>query len=103
MGKIKSIIKWQTGKPKDTGSYLITTINRNVCYDYWTVFPTNSCWQYHSKFDVVAWCKLSDIKPYKNNIIDYKKYYDEDIISNSKSICDSKKGGIECKIGFSMV
>ena len=96
---MKSIIKWQTGKPKDKGRYLVTTVDGIVCYDYWTVFPTNSYWQYRSKFDVVAWCKLSDIKPYKNNI-NYNEDKDEDIISDSKSICASEKGGIECKIGF---
>lgn len=62
---MESTIKWQIGDPKEGGSYLITTLNGKVCYDYWRVFPNSSYWEYRSKFDVAAWCKLSDIKPYK--------------------------------------
>ena len=62
---MESVIKWQTGEPKEGGSYLITTLNGKVCYDYWRVFPNSSYWEYRSKFDVKAWCKLSDIEPYK--------------------------------------
>ena len=63
--KSQSLIKWQTGEPKEGGGYLITTYNGFVLADYWRVFPNRSGWDYRSKFDVVAWCKLSDIEPYK--------------------------------------
>lgn len=65
--KEQSIVKWQTGEPKEGGSYLITTLNGKVCYDYWRVFPNHSYWEYRNKFDVKAWCKLSDIEPYKES------------------------------------
>ena len=62
---MESIIKWQTGEPKESGSYLITTYRGTVFVDYWRVFPNKSDWDYRDKFDVIAWCKLSDIEPYK--------------------------------------
>jgi hypothetical protein len=63
--KTQSCIKWQTGEPKESGAYLITTYSKNVFVDYWRVFPNKCDWDYRDKFDVKAWCKLSDIKPYK--------------------------------------
>ena len=62
---MESVIKWQTGEPKESGAYLITTYRGNVFVDYWRVFPDKSDWDYRDKFDVIAWCKLSDIEPYK--------------------------------------
>lgn len=65
-GKKKySIVHWQTGEPKESGAYLITTYNGKVFADYWRIFPNRSGWDYCDKFDVKAWCKLSDIEPYK--------------------------------------
>ena len=61
----QSIIHWQKGEPKESGSYLITTSNGKVFADYWRVFPNHCDWDYRNKFDVKAWCKLSDIEPYK--------------------------------------
>lgn len=60
-----SQIKWQTGEPKEDGKYLITVKGKKIVYittdfwdnrEEWTTFLTES---------VVAWCKLSDIEPYK--------------------------------------
>ena len=62
---MESVIKWQTGKPKESGAYLITTDSGNVFVGYWRVFSNNCDWDYRYKFDVIAWCKLSDIEPYK--------------------------------------
>ena len=62
---MESVIKWQTGEPKESGAYLITTNNGQVFADYWRIFPNRSDWDYRDKFDVKAWCKLSDIEPYK--------------------------------------
>ena len=64
---MESVIKWQTGEPKESGAYLITTNNGQVFADYWRIFPNRSDWDYRDKFDVKAWCKLSDIEPYKVN------------------------------------
>lgn len=62
--KIPSSIKWQTGEPKETGEYLITTSDGNVYYDI--VYTNSKCkmlfWNFNN---VLAWCKLSDIEPYK--------------------------------------
>ena len=60
-----SVIKWQTGNPKEGGYYLITTTNGRIDTDHWRIFLNISCWEYYNKFGVVAWCKLSDIEPYK--------------------------------------
>lgn len=62
---MESVIKWRTGKPKESGSYLITTYNEKVFVDYWNIFPDKSCWEYRNNFAVKAWCPLSDIEPYK--------------------------------------
>ena len=63
---MESTINWQTGDPKEGGYYLITTINGIIATDCWRIFPNTSYWEYRNKFDVIAWCPLSDIKPYKN-------------------------------------
>lgn len=67
VGELKdsSKIRWQTGTPKESGAYLITTYRGNVFVDYWRVFPNKCDWDYRDKFDVKAWCKISDIEPYK--------------------------------------
>ena len=62
----QSIINWQTGEPKESGSYLVVLKDGKVYSDY---FSTNSVlgknWNVFSKTYITAWCKLSDIKPYK--------------------------------------
>jgi hypothetical protein len=69
-GKKKySIIHWQTGEPKESGEYLVNLINGKVRVvefykykvadkEYWDCIPYNI-------LCVKAWCKLSDIEPYK--------------------------------------
>ena len=36
---MESIIKWQTGTPKETGKYLITTKHHEVVVDMWLRTP----------------------------------------------------------------
>lgn len=60
-----SVVKWQTGYPTEGGYYLITTTNGRIDTDHWLIFANIGCWEYYNKFGVVAWCKLSDIEPYK--------------------------------------
>ena len=60
-----SIIHWHTGEPKESGCYLITTDSGRITTDMWRIFPNRSSWEYRNKFQVVAWCKLSDVEPYK--------------------------------------
>lgn len=60
---MESTIKWQKGEPKEEGVYLVTTIFGEV----------KTCTNIKAKaidfgvFSqyVIAWCKLRDIKPYK--------------------------------------
>ena len=75
---MESTIKWQTGEPKENGTYLVTyrfghyTIENTMekIYDisigtsYWVSFWHNYDDE-HSDCRVIAWCKLSDIEPYK--------------------------------------
>lgn len=60
-----SVIKWQTGDPKESDIYLVTTSSNIVRTSYWN----NGCWLINdlpfSTLKIKAWCKLSDIKPYK--------------------------------------
>ena len=61
---MESVIKWQTGEPKETGEYLVTTSDGIVDYDI--VYINSKCKMLFGNFDnVLAWCKLSDIEPYK--------------------------------------
>lgn len=59
---MESIIKWQTGEPKEGGHFLVTLKNKSVTYDSWVKHGIG--WAYFPNF-VTAWCKLSDIEPYK--------------------------------------
>lgn len=41
---MESIIKWQTGKPKEEGEYLVTIVDGRITIDRWLMpFPCN--WQ----------------------------------------------------------
>lgn len=66
---MESVIKWQTGEPKVTGLYIVTLDDDIVTYDWWdfnTPYnPTEMSDWVCCKGVVVAWCKLSDIEPYK--------------------------------------
>ena len=66
---MESTIKWQTGEPKEEGKYLVSLLSGKVAVaeyfqykvcdkEYWDCIP-------YSILCVKAWCKLSDIKPYK--------------------------------------
>lgn len=58
---MESVIKWQTGVPPSSGSYLITVKGTFVTTDYWRCLEDR--WVYWNG-EVTAWCKLSDIEPY---------------------------------------
>lgn len=61
---MESVIKWHTGKPKETGEYLVTALNGEVDYDVFYKCSDGNCfWGFYD--NVLAWYKLSDIKPYK--------------------------------------
>ena len=60
---MESIIKWQTGEPTKDGVYLVTTILGEVKTS--TYIKAKAIDFGFFSQDVVAWCKLSDIEPYK--------------------------------------
>lgn len=61
-----SVIKWQTGEPKESGLYLVTTYYGKVKVDEFCHYSVSG--KEYGTFikyaDPVAWCKLSDIEPY---------------------------------------
>lgn len=68
---MESTIKWQKGEPKERGTYLVTLLSGEVRLtefykykvagkEFWDCVPYNI-------ETVIAWCKLSDIKPYKED------------------------------------
>lgn len=70
---MESVIKWQTGEPKERGEYLVTLLSGNVRLaefykyevadkEYWDCIP-------YDLLCVKAWCKLSDIEPYKEETV----------------------------------
>ena len=65
---MESIIKWQTGEPKENGDYLVTVQDSVLKYR-----RNNGFWMYCGLIIrdkvVSAWCKLSDIEPYKEEKI----------------------------------
>ena len=60
---MESVIKWQTGEPKEMGKYIITTDNGEVRTIYF--HPKEAVDLEFFEIAVIAWCKLSDIEPYK--------------------------------------
>ena len=53
---------WQTGTPPIAGAeYIITDKHYHIGTDFWS----GKQWLYHNNEDVLAWCLLVDIEPYK--------------------------------------
>ena len=67
---MESVIKWKTGSPKYPCKCIIQTKDGSFDIDDWEMY--DSCWgeqygvwkRFNSSY-VVAWCEISDIKPYK--------------------------------------
>lgn len=57
---MESVIKWQTGIPKEVKRYIVTINDGRVTCSYWTGIS----WSDWNK-SIIAWCPLSDIEPYK--------------------------------------
>lgn len=72
---MESVIKWQTGEPKKEGKYIITLLGGKVIVDelyaYECIKGSRStielAWRNSFSDEVTAWCRLSDIEPYKGN------------------------------------
>ena len=57
-----SEINWQTGAPTIVGAeYIITDKHGHIGTDFWT----GKFWLVYNNEDVLAWCLLVDIEPYK--------------------------------------
>ena len=59
--KSQTLIKWQTGKPKRVGSYILSLKNGSVAIEKY--FPRVDE-EFFEEY-VVAWCHIGDIEPYK--------------------------------------
>ena len=67
---MESVIKWSTGEPKEAGCYIVTLEDGCVfCDDYSCYMTLNGKiemeWHLVESSDVIAWCPLSEIEPYK--------------------------------------
>lgn len=62
---MKSRINWQTGEPKESGSYLVSI--KSDYFELVTCATYNHLagWRHWTEEEITAWCKLSDIEPYK--------------------------------------
>lgn len=66
---MESVIKWQTGEPKEEGCYLVTyQILHEKCIEKFievTEYEEYGWSNTSASCKVVAWCPLSEIEPYK--------------------------------------
>lgn len=67
---MESKIKWHTGTPNEEGEYLVTLQNRKITFDEYCCLinfdeEEEFFWRYWDEDSIIAWCKLSDIEPYK--------------------------------------
>ena len=62
---MESTIKWQTGEPEKSGSYLISVKGKYSEIVTCTMYNCLSGWAHWEKEEITAWCKLIDIEPYK--------------------------------------
>ena len=63
---MESVIKWRTGKPKESLDCIATIANGTVKVLTW--LPPINSWVYNGlerAYGIIAWCPLSEIKPYK--------------------------------------
>lgn len=57
-----SVVDWQMGEPDEPGTYLVTTEDDIVTCDYFSCIEME--W-HHWPGEIVGWCNLKNIKPYK--------------------------------------
>lgn len=64
---MESVIKWKTGVPEEEGMYLVTTYYGKVKVDEFYHYSVSG--KEYGTFikyaGPIAWCKLSNIEPYK--------------------------------------
>lgn len=57
---MESVIKWRTGEPTKKDGYIVTMNDGSITLDY----HQDGNWFIHDE-GIIAWCPLSEIKPYK--------------------------------------
>lgn len=63
--KMGSTIYWQTGEPKENGSYLVSIKGKFSEYTTCAIYNIVTGWCHWKKEKITAWCKPSNIEPYK--------------------------------------
>ena len=60
---MESKINWQKGCPEQSGNYIVTMSTGEVTFShsYWEGVEEND--------EVIAWCPMSDIEPYKEELL----------------------------------
>lgn len=66
---MESVIKWQTGEPEDWCTCIVTKKTGEVGLGVWIHSPKSKGWRTSNLLnkinDVLGWCPLSYIEPYK--------------------------------------
>lgn len=62
---MESVIKWQTGEPKECGSYLVSIKGIESHLVTCAIYSCVTGWYHWKEEEITAWCKLRDIEPYK--------------------------------------
>lgn len=60
---MESVIKWETGNPKEEGEYLVQLKYGHIRIINWEKFNDYYNWTAFSR-EIIAWFRLRDIKPY---------------------------------------
>lgn len=64
---MESKIKWQEGCPEQSGNYIVTMSTGEVTVkEFYNPYTSHCYWEGVEENDeVIAWCLISDIEPYK--------------------------------------
>lgn len=73
---MESVINWQTGEPKESGRYIVTECDGHVTTINFQPKELVDVDYFNSV--VKAWCKLSDIEPYKED--NWTKFNEGEIV-----------------------
>ena len=60
-----SVIVWHTGTPDKVGNYIVTGKSEEGIFVVEDIFMSNNEWWVCGSCEVLAWCPISNIKPYK--------------------------------------
>ena len=64
---MESKINWQKGCPEQSGNYIVTMSTGEVTVkEFYNPYTSHCYWEGVEENDeVIAWCKISDVEPYK--------------------------------------